>query len=134
MNNYPPGAEHDPNAPYNQPEHPEADVDVCISQTLSKSKVCCTTDFIPGCRYAEKSYEDGELTVETVEEPNDFSDTDFAQVAEDNEFFTPLRIIEEFKSLLLTLQYKKKVSDYYIRKWLEQCEGWTDDETEVIQN
>ena len=28
MNNYPPGAEHDPNAPYNQQDPPEVEVTV----------------------------------------------------------------------------------------------------------
>ena len=34
---YPPGAEHDPNAPWNQEELPEREIEVTVSVTLSKS-------------------------------------------------------------------------------------------------
>ena len=34
---YPPGAEHDPNAPWNQEELPEREIEVTVSVTLSKT-------------------------------------------------------------------------------------------------
>lgn len=34
---YPPGAEHDPNAPWNQDNNPEREVEVTVSITLSKT-------------------------------------------------------------------------------------------------
>lgn len=51
MNNYPPGAENDPNAPYNQQDPPE--VEVTVTETLEKKDVvfsygghyCCDTEF-----------------------------------------------------------------------------------------
>ena len=42
---YPPGSEFDPNAPYNQSEPEEIEVEVVISQTLSKSTKIITTDY-----------------------------------------------------------------------------------------
>ena len=43
---YPPGAEFDPNAPYNQSDPEPVEVDVCISQTLHKSTTISTTDYV----------------------------------------------------------------------------------------
>ena len=37
MDNYPAGAEHDPNAPYNQSDPPEVEVELTMTETLTKS-------------------------------------------------------------------------------------------------
>lgn len=42
---YPPGAEHDPNAPWNQEENPEREIEVTVSVTLSKTIKVKVSDY-----------------------------------------------------------------------------------------
>lgn len=42
---YPPGAEHDPNAPWNQKELPEREIEVTVSVTLSKTVKIKVSDY-----------------------------------------------------------------------------------------
>ena len=42
---YPPGAEHDPNAPWNQEELPEREIEVTVSVTLSKTAKIKVSDY-----------------------------------------------------------------------------------------
>lgn len=42
---YPPGAEHDPNAPWNQVNNPEREIEVTVSVTLSKTVKVRVSDY-----------------------------------------------------------------------------------------
>lgn len=42
---YPPGAEHDPNAPWNQVDNPEREIEVTVSITLSKTVKIKVSDY-----------------------------------------------------------------------------------------
>ena len=42
---YPPGAEHDPNAPWNQVDNPEKEIEVTVSVTLSKTIKVKVSDY-----------------------------------------------------------------------------------------
>ena len=42
---YPPGAEHDPNAPWNQADNPEREIEVTVSVTLSKTVKIKVSDY-----------------------------------------------------------------------------------------
>ena len=42
---YPPGAEHDPNAPWNQIDNPEREIEVTVSVTLSKTVKIKVSDY-----------------------------------------------------------------------------------------
>lgn len=42
---YPPGAEHDPNAPYNQVDLPDKEIEVLVSVTLSKTVKIRVNDY-----------------------------------------------------------------------------------------
>lgn len=42
---YPPGAEHDPNAPWNQVNNPEREIEVTVSVTLSKTVKIKVSDY-----------------------------------------------------------------------------------------
>lgn len=42
---YPPGAEHDPKAPYNEVETPEREIEVTVSVTLSKTVKIKVSDY-----------------------------------------------------------------------------------------
>ena len=45
--NYPPGAAHDQNAPYNEPLIPERDFDVEVTITMSKVVTITTDNYVP---------------------------------------------------------------------------------------
>ena len=42
---YPPGAEHNPNAPWNQADNPEKEIEVTVSVTLSKTVKIKVSDY-----------------------------------------------------------------------------------------
>lgn len=122
---YPPGAEFDPIAPWNEQEAPERQFDVCISQTLSKSTRVTTNDYVPEVDQDE----DG------VYELTDTSDTDWKEAYE-NEHLTPLQLISEFKDFL-TKHLPDPIIDVKefqrFKHLIGECEGWTEDETEVVE-
>ena len=47
LSNYPPGAENDSSAPYNEPVVPEQEFEITISQTLSKTVTVTTDNYNP---------------------------------------------------------------------------------------
>lgn len=120
---YPPGAEFDPNAPWNEQEVPERTFDVCVSQTLSKNTKVLTND------YDLEPTEEGCTDITT-------SNTNWKRAYE-REHLTPLQLIEEFKSLLtnhlpdpvVDLQRYKR-----FKRLIKECEGWEEDETEIIED
>lgn len=123
---YPPGAEFDPRAPWNEREVPERQFDVCISQTLSKSTRVTTNDYVPEVDQDE----DG------VYESIDTSDTDW-KAAYNNSHYTPLELIGLFKEFL-----EKHLPDPIVdikgyrkhKSLIKECEDWVEDELEVIEN
>ena len=119
---YPPGAEFDKNAPYNQVEPPERDFDVLISQTLSKSTMVTTQDYNP--EYVE---EDGHTYANTEY-------TDWLRAFDDSDCYTALELIEEFKKWLIEalpdLEGKKLRRAKHL---IEECEGWQSDECEIME-
>lgn len=65
---YPPGAEFDPNAPYNQKELPEKEIEVTVSITLSKTVKIKVSDYTVysneddyGNQFDEVDYSDCDL-------------------------------------------------------------------------
>ena len=119
---YPEGAYLDPNAPYNQPVIPERDFDLTISQSLSKDVSVCTDNYIP-----EYDEEDGHIYANT-------DDTEWNKVYEENGCHTPLQLIQLLgevlqKDLEHGIVFK---SPRFTRKLIEECEGWTEDETEIF--
>jgi hypothetical protein len=123
---YPPGAEFDPRAPWNEPDIPEKGFDVCISQTLSKSTKVITDDYYPeeGCD------EDGPyMTANT-------SNTDW-RAAYDNDHYTPLQLIGLFKEFL-EKHLPDPITDIKgyeeAKSLIAECENWTEDETEVVED
>ena len=122
---YPLGAEFDPSAPWNEQEVPERQFDVCISQTLSKSTSVTTNDYVPEVDQDEDGYHDY----------SDTSDTDWKE-AYKNEHFTPLQLIGEFKDFLTKHLPDPIVDVKEFRRFkylIGECEGWIEDETEVIE-
>ena len=123
------------NAPWNQNDPEEKEFKVTVSQTLSKNTAVTTSDYIPGGYFPETEWDiDGYHTI-TYHEPDDTSDTDWKE-AYKSERLTPLQLIGEFKDFL-TKYLPDPIIDikgFQRYKYLiDECEGWTEDETEVIE-
>ena len=113
---YPPGAEFDPNAPYNQKELPEKEIEVTVSITLSKTVKIKVSD------YTIYSNED--------ENGNHFEDVDYSDCdlkkAVEEQVYLPQEAgqlisdidINPFKAKNITL--------------VEDLSNWNVDEMEVI--
>ena len=139
LSNYPPGAEHDPNAPYNQVSIPERDFEVTCSQSLSRTTTVCTDDYIP-C--AEDVWDDG---VGHHDEWADTSETNWADEYSECGHMTPLELIgllkEYLEKDLRNLQRDmlpndrsyKATKSRMLKGLIEECECWTEDETEICE-
>lgn len=127
---YPPGAEHDPNAPYNQPgDPPELEVKVECYQALVKTTTCWITDYCPG-------YNDYDGY-----EPDDLSNVNWTEDYK-MEHKTPLELINILKEMcsveLLELgQLPAKPGESsreirnrskYLNYIIQECEGWAEDD------
>ena len=136
---YPPGAEFDSNAPYNQVEVPQKDFEVTCSQSLSRTAIVTTNNYIP-CE--DEGYEDG---VGYHDEWADTSDTNWKEEYTANGYCTPLELIQLLKEYLEKDLEKWKEEDKkdphkwastQVRKYeflIDECDCWTDDETEYVE-
>lgn len=142
---YPAGAENDPDAPYNEVEVPEKEFDVLVSQTLSKSTSVFTNNYIPGASGVEYEHDEEGGHAVGWQDPDDTSDTDWEKEYHENDHYTPLELINKFKKYLErewdVLKNAAEANDAEtrwkknnIKHLIEECEGWTDDETEIIEN
>ena len=132
---YPQGAEHDPNAPYNQVEHEKVEVEVVISQTLSRSTKILITDYIA------REYENIEPDNEggfyrTKEIEYDFSDSDLKGAYEEQEYTIPelLNYLKTYLIVDIANCNKDSGKKQKLQHILDCCEGWEVDETEVVEN
>lgn len=104
---YPPGAEHNPNAPWNQEELPEREIEVTVSITLSKTVKIKVSDYtITG----SGKDEDGEYF-----EDVDYSDCNLKGAVEEQ--------------IILPQNAYSKVTN---RQAYNDLKGWNVDEMEVI--
>jgi hypothetical protein len=124
LDNLPPGAANDPNAPYNEVEIPEREFDVTISMSLSRTVQCYTNKYIP-----EVDEENGHLYVDT-------SDTPWSEVYGDNHKTIP-ELLEELKKYIQKdldnlADDETKMDKAFHRRRLEflltECDEWTVDE------
>lgn len=131
---YPPGAEYDPNAPYNQDpyEKEPRDVDILISTTLSKSTTISTEDYeVEAWEDAERD-EDGYLVRS--------GGTDYQYTALEDNYTTEEYTIPELLDILYD-EANRKLKEENLStedkvKWttvLNSCEGWNEDELEVME-
>lgn len=131
---YPPGAEYDPSAPYNQEEVPDIDFDLTCSQCLSKTVEVTTNNYLPGSTEVEYEREpDGSYSSTTYAGAPDTSDTDWEEVYHDNDYHTPLQLIELFKKFLddkLTGKNTVPNSISYLKRIKAECEGWVEDDVD----
>ena len=132
---YPLGAEHNPNAPYNQVKHEKVEVEVVISQTLSRSTKILITDYIAR-EYENIEPDDESGFYRTREIEYDFSDSDLKGAYEEQEYTIP-ELLDYLKAYLIT-DINECSKESGKRKKLQHilncCEGWEVDETEVVEN
>lgn len=131
--NYPPGAD-GPDAPWNQSDPEPIDVDVTISQSLSKTVTLSVTDYIIEQWEDVERDEDGIHIIggETI----DFSESDFKSAYKEQEFTIPMLLEELFKLAQekITTQKLSTMEYIYLERIKSACKGWTVDETEIIKD
>lgn len=123
--NYPWGADN-ASAPWNQVDTPEREFNVLISQTLSKQTTVETNDIVIQAENDEGFYN----------EIIDTSDTDWKKAYGDYGRYTPLELIEAFKELLQENLPNPKEDPKKYRKYkylIEECEGWIEDDIEIMK-
>ena len=113
--NYPPGAAHDQNAPYNEPLIPERDFDVEVTITMSKVVTITTDNYVP-----EYDDEDGHTYANT-------ENTEWDKEFENSGHFTIADLIEELKGYVVEdmktcAPNTRKVS--HLKRLLLACEDW----------
>lgn len=120
---YPPGAEFDPNAPYNQVDLPEKEIEVTISVTLSKTVKVMVDDY----EVEEDADEDGRYL------SYDFSGCNLNKAVEDQVVLP--QNLAEFTERMFNHDLKLKAAGMprYLKEAIEDCKGWTVDEMEVIE-
>ena len=121
IGDYPPGAEHDPNAPYNQKEQEPVDIDVCVSCTLSKST---TIEGNPEVDDLKDIYEQQEYTI--------------PELLREFGWFLEIKIIEieaaiKFNDNMSNAKKALESNISHYNNLLDSLKGWTVDELEVIK-
>ena len=113
------------------------DFDVTCSQTLSKTVTVTTNNYTPGAEGVD--YEpDGEGGYCSFgwHDPDDTSDTNWADEYHENDYHTPLQLIELLKQVLEENMKNGVVfkSPRYTAKLIEECEDWCEDDVEYVEN
>lgn len=107
---YPPGAEHDPNAPWNQVDNPEREIEVTVSVTLSKTVKIKVSDY----QITDSGKdEDGEYF-----EDIDYSDCDLKGAVEEQ--------------IVLPQEAYRYITSSGNKSVKEELKGWNVDDFEVI--
>ena len=133
---YPAGAYNDPSAPYNEPIIPDEDFEITCSQSLSKTVTVTTNNYIPrasGIDY-ERDDEGGTYASPWHDDP-DTSDTNWADEYHENDYHTPLQLIQLLEQVLKNnlehgIVFK---NSKFTQHLINECEGWAEDETEYIK-
>jgi hypothetical protein len=141
---YPAGAYRDPNAPYNQVDVPEKEFDVTCSQSLSRTATVWTNNYIPGASGVD--YEDdgeGGSCACGWHDPDDISDTNWSEEYAECGYMTPLQLIQTLReyvekdlenvdNIAKKTNQNKAFLERKFKHLIEECDCWTDDETEIV--
>ena len=120
---YPPGAEFDSRAPYNQIDLPEKEIKVTVSVTLSKTVKVLVNDY----SVEEDADEDGKYL------SYDFSECDLYKAVEE-QVVLPQNLAEFTERIFnQDLNLKAAGMPKYLKGAIKDCKGWNVDEMEVIE-
>ena len=147
LSNYPDGlSDYTPGTPWNEPEIPEKDFDVTCCQTLSRTAVVTTNNYIPGASGVDYEPDDeGGYCASGWDDPDDTSGTNWADEYSECGYMTPLELIDMLKKYLEKdlreiqkdmLPNDRSFKATQVRRLkglIEECECWTEDETEFIE-
>lgn len=131
-------------APFNQPDVPEKEFEITCSQSLSKTVTVTTNNYIPGDEGVDWETDDeGHHYASHWQDAPDTSDTNWAEEYHYNDHYTPIQLIELYKETLKE-QLKSwenmdeipnaKAQIRRIEHLIEECENWTEDETEYVED
>lgn len=112
---YPPGAEFDPNAPYNQVEVPEKEFDIECEFVMRKYVTVTTNDYEP-----EYDDEDGRESADT-------KNTDWKQAFDDSGHFSIQDLINELRDYVIEDMKNcapNTGKGAHLERLLEACNGW----------
>ena len=107
------------------------------SQSLSKTVSVCTNNYIPGASGVDYEPDDeGGYCASGWQDPDDTSNTDWANEYHDNDYHTPLQLIQLLKQVLESdLQHGIVFkSPRFTQDLINECNDWQEDETEYIEN
>lgn len=143
---YPPGAYNDPNAPYNQCDPEEREIDITTSISLSKSDVLSVDDYTVDAWEDWDSDEEGH-TIHTGGIDYDYSSCDTSKAFKEQHLTIPElleklkeftqekidRIETELRDFDPTPKVKANLNSEktYLKYLLEEASGWEVDEEEI---
>ena len=120
---YPPGAEYDSEAPWNQVDLPEREVEVTISVTLSKTVTISVDDY-------DTMVEEDEFGKHIS---HDYSKCDFHKAVKE-QIVLPQNLAEFTERMFNhDLNLKAAGMPLYIKEAIEDCKGWIVDDMEIIE-
>lgn len=131
---YPPGAEHDPNAPYNQVDPPEREFKVTATFCLNKEVTVNTSDYI-----TEEDWGDDMGKYESI----DTSNTNWIaayqgqhETVEDLLCAFKELLEERIKSMVDDMQCYIEIDKAKLKRFQylkSECEGWVTHDFEVVE-
>ena len=131
---YPLGAEHDPNAPYNQVDPPEMEFTVTATFSVDKEVTVKTSDYV-----AEEDWDDDMGKCESI----DTSDTDWIAVyQEQHESIEDLLcafkelLDEHITTMIDDMQCHIEIDKARLKRFQylkSECEGWVTHDFEVVE-
>ena len=124
-------------APWMQEDPPEKSFEVTCSQSLSKTVTVTTNNYIPGASGVdyERDDEGGTYASPWHDDP-DTSDTNWAEEYHNNDYHTPLQLINLLAKVLEKDMQNGIVfkSPKFTQDIIDECKNWSEDETEFIEN
>ena len=145
LSNYPDGlSDYSVGAPWNEPGVPEKDFEITCSQSLSRTATVCTNNYIPGASGVDyEPDDDGGYCACGWHDPDDTSDTDWSKEYDECGYMTPLQLIQTLReyvekdllnvdSIAKETNQSKSFLERKLKHLIEECDCWSDDETEFI--
>lgn len=120
IDNYPLGARYDSNAPYNQIEQEDKEIEVTVSLTISKTLKVKVNDYT----IEESTDKDG-----TVFSDIDYSTCNLKEAVEE-QILLPNEVAAAMKAAIIVKDWKPTK---LFKKKLEEADNWIIDDFEVIK-